>query len=101
MNIYVGNINYNTTEEALKAVFEEFGAVESVKLIKDRDTGRMKGFGFIEMEDDAAAENAIESLNDSELDGRNLRIKKARPREERPNGMGGGGRRPFNRSREF
>jgi RNA recognition motif-containing protein len=100
MNIYVGNINYNTTEEELKSLFEEYGTVESVKLITDRDTGRMKGFGFVEMEDDEAADNAIEALNDSELDGRNLRIKKARPREERPMN-GGGGRRPFNRSREF
>lgn len=88
MNIYVGNINYNTSEEDLKELFEQFGEVESVKLIKDRDTGRMKGFGFVEMEDEGA-ETAIEELDNHSMDGRNLRVKKARPKQSR-NGGGGG-----------
>lgn len=93
MNIYVGNINYNTSEDSLRAMFEEYGEVESVKLIKDRDTGRAKGFGFVEMTDDNAAESAIEAINDTQIDGRDIKVKKARPREERPSG----GRRNFSR----
>ena len=84
MNIYIGNINYNSTEEAIRTLFEEYGNVDSVKLITDRETGRAKGFGFVEMEDDDAANTAIENLNDYTFDGRNLRVKKARPRNSRP-----------------
>jgi len=84
MQIYVGNISYSTTEESLGALFAQYGTVDSVKIITDRETGRAKGFGFITMEDDAQAKSAIEELNEKEFEGRTLRINEARPREERP-----------------
>jgi RNA recognition motif-containing protein len=84
MQIYVGNISYSTTEEGLENLFSQYGEVESVKIITDRETGRAKGFGFITMNDDAAAQNAIDELNEKEFEGRTLRINEARPREERP-----------------
>jgi len=90
MQIYVGNISYGTTQESLETLFGEFGEVSSVKLITDRETGRAKGFGFITMDDDSAANKAIEELNGKEFDGRTLRINEAKPREDRP-------RREFNR----
>ena len=71
------------TEEAVEALFAEFGTVSSVKIITDKYSGRSKGFGFVEMDDDAAAQAAIDALNDSEQDGRNLRVNQARPRERR------------------
>jgi RNA recognition motif-containing protein len=89
MNIYVGNLNYRTSEDGLRKLFEQYGTVESVKLIKDKDTGKKKGFGFIEMDSDAG-QKAIEALNDKELDGRNLRVNEARSRDTN---MGGGGNR--------
>ena len=76
MNIYVGNLNYRTSEESIRRLFEQYGEVQSVKLIKDRDTGKKKGFGFVEMGDDSAAK-AIEALNEKEFDGRNLRVNQA------------------------
>jgi len=93
MNIYVGNLSYNTNEGGLETIFSEFGAVDSVRIITDRDTGRSKGFGFIEMPEDSEAQAAIEALNGTELDGRTLRINEARPRNEggRRGGRGGGG----------
>ncbi len=84
MQIYVGNMSYQMTEESLGAVFAEYGEVGSVKIITDRETGRAKGFGFITMNDDNEAKAAIEALNDKELDGRTLRVNEAKPREERP-----------------
>ena len=84
MNIYVGNLSYGTTDQSLEEVFTEFGAVSSSRVITDRDTGRSKGFGFVEMADDGEANTAIEDLNDKEIDGRKLRVNEARPREERP-----------------
>ena len=81
MNIYVGNLNYNLEENQLEEVFTEFGSVSSVKIITDKRTGRSKGFGFIEMPDDVEAEAAIEALNGREVNGRQLRVNKARPRE--------------------
>ncbi len=84
MQIYVGNISYSTTEEGLENLFSQYGEVEAVKIITDRETGRAKGFGFITMNDDAAAQNAIDELNEKEFEGRTLRINEARPREERP-----------------
>jgi RNA recognition motif-containing protein len=84
MQIYIGNMSYNTSEEAVKTLFSEFGEVEAVNLITDRDTGRAKGFGFVTMNDDKAAKNAIEALNEKEYDGRTLRINEAKPKEERP-----------------
>ena len=83
MNIYLGNIAWSMTEDSVEALFAEFGTVSSVKIITDKYSGRSKGFGFVEMDDDAAAQAAIDALNDSEHDGRNLRVNQARPREER------------------
>ena len=83
MNIYLGNIAWSMTEDAVEALFAEFGTVSSVKIITDKYSGRSKGFGFVEMDDDAAAQKAIDALNDSEQDGRNLRVNQARPRETR------------------
>ena len=83
MNIYLGNIAWSMTEDAVEALFAEFGTVSSVKIITDKYSGRSKGFGFVEMDDDAAAQAAIDALNDSEHDGRNLRVNQARPRETR------------------
>ena len=87
--IYVGNLSYNTSEEDLKARCEAFGPVVSCRIITDRDTGRSKGFGFVEFETAEAMQKAIEELNDQEVDGRNLRVNEA---EDRPR-QGGGGRR--------
>ena len=83
MNIYLGNIAWSMTEDDVEAIFAEFGAVSSVKIITDKYSGRSKGFGFVEMDDDAAAQTAIDALNDSEQQGRNLRVNQARPRERR------------------
>ena len=80
MNIYVGNLPYAITEEELNDAFSEFGDVSSVSIIKDKFSGQSKGFGFVEMPDDSAAEEAIEALNERELKGRNLRVNEARPR---------------------
>ena len=89
MNIFVAKLNYDTDEYTLKEAFEAFGEVDSVKIIMDRDTGRSKGFGFVEMADDEEGMAAINNLNDSSLDGRTIVVKKAEPRENR--GGGGGG----------
>ena len=83
MNIYVGNLAFSTTEDELRQLFAEFGEVSSVKIISDRDTGRSRGFGFVEM-DDSPADQAIDALNGTEMGGRPLRINEARPRGERP-----------------
>ena len=84
MNIYVGNLPYGIRDEKLGEMFAEFGDVTSSKVIVDRETGRSKGFGFIEMSDDAAAKEAIEQLNGKEFDGRAIKVNEAKPREERP-----------------
>ena len=91
MNIYVGNLSYSTTEDDLRAVFGNFGEVTSAAVIKDRETGRSKGFGFVEMANDDEAREAMASLNGSELQGRQVQVNEARPREERPRGGGGRG----------
>ena len=80
MNIYIGNLSYRVKEADLQQVIEEYGAVESVKIIKDRETGKSKGFAFIEMNNDAQAKQAIEELNGSEFEGRTMIVKEARPR---------------------
>ena len=80
MNIYIGNLNTRVKEADLQQVIEEYGAVESVKIIKDRETGKSKGFAFIEMNNDAQAKQAIEELNGSEFEGRTMIVKEARPR---------------------
>lgn len=84
MNIYVGNLSYRMNDKELEEVFSKFGAVKSAKVIMDRETGKSKGFGFIEMEDSAAGTKAIEALNGNESEGRTLRVNEAKPREERP-----------------
>ena len=84
MNIYVGNLSYSVTEEDLNAMFSEFGDVTSAKLIMDRDTGRSKGFAFVEMSGEDAGQKAIDELNGRDVGGRSLTVNKARPREERP-----------------
>jgi RNA recognition motif-containing protein len=84
VNIYVGNLSYKMTEEELEAVFGQYGTVLSAKIVVDRETNRSKGFAFVEMENDAAANQAISELNNKELGGRNLRVNEARPREEKP-----------------
>jgi cold-inducible RNA-binding protein len=91
-NIFVGNLSFGATEDTVRSLFEQYGTVERVSIVTDRDTGRAKGFGFVEMTGDAEAERAISSLNGQELDGRNLTINEARPKEDRGGGFGGGGR---------
>ncbi|MDN5937352.1 MAG: RNA-binding protein [Salinisphaera sp.] len=89
INIYVGNLPWRASEETLRAEFEAYGEVSSAKIISDRETGRSRGFGFVEMPDKAAGLAAIEGLNDKEIEGRNLRINEARPRDDRPRGPRG------------
>jgi RNA recognition motif-containing protein len=84
MNIYVGNLQYGVTEDELKELFEEFGEVMSVKIITDKYSGRSKGYGFVEMSNNNEAKKAIESLNEKDLRGRNIRVNQAREREENP-----------------
>lgn len=81
MNIYVGNLSYGTTDDDLRAAFAAYGTVTSARVITDRDTGRSRGFGFVEMADQGEARAAIEALNQTELQGRQLRINEARPRQ--------------------
>ena len=103
MKLFIGNIAYATSEETLREFFEEFGPLRSVKIATDRETGRSRGFGFIEIDDDAQARAAIESRNGQSLDGKQLVVNEARPREDRPR-QGGGGRGGFgggNRDRSF
>ncbi len=83
MNIYVGNLSYEVTENELQQLFEEYGAITSVSIITDRDTGRSKGFGFVEMEEDADAEKAIQELDGVSVNDRNITVNQARPRNER------------------
>jgi cold-inducible RNA-binding protein len=96
-NIFVGNLNFGATEDAVRALFEAYGTVERVSIITDRDTGRAKGFGFVEMSANAEADQAIAALNGRELDGRALNVNEARPKADRGNGGGGGGHRSNNR----
>jgi len=82
VNIYVGNLTYNMTEDSLRKLFEQHGEVLSAKIITDRSTGRSKGFGFVEMSDNGAADNAIQQLNETEVEGRNIRVNVARPKRQ-------------------
>ncbi|MHA7109434.1 RNA recognition motif domain-containing protein [Sunxiuqinia elliptica] len=84
MNIYVGNLDYNLGEDELGEIFAEYGEVVSVKIVKDRETGRAKGFGFVEMAVEAEGDKAVEELDGAEVNGRNIKVNKARPRPERP-----------------
>jgi RNA recognition motif-containing protein len=91
--LYVGNLSYGTTDSDLQGMFEEYGTVESAQVIIDRDSGRSKGFGFVEMRNDQEAQAAINALNGKEVDGRSLTVNEARPREDRGGGRSGGGGR--------
>jgi RNA recognition motif-containing protein len=95
MNLYVANLSWNISEEDLKNVFQPYGAVTSVKIVTDRETGRSRGFGFVEMEDENAGQSAIAELNDTELQGRKIVVKESFPRPQnnsfRKNNFGGGG----------
>jgi len=91
-NLYVGNLSYNTTQDDLEELFAAYGEIASINLITDRETGRPRGFGFVEMETEDAAAAAISALNGREVDGRNLNVNEAKPRAPRSGG-GGGGRR--------
>jgi len=95
LNIYVGNLPKTTTEEAVRGIFAEYGEVAEVKLIKDRYSDELRGFGFIEMPSKSDAEKAIQEVDGTELEGRTLIVNEARPREDRSGGRqrGGGGRR--------
>jgi RNA recognition motif-containing protein len=101
-NIFVGNLSFGTTEDALRSLFEAYGQVDRVSIVTDRETGQPRGFGFVEMSGDAEGNRAIESLNGTELNGRALNINEARPKEDRGGGggyrsRGGGGQRQNNR----
>jgi RNA recognition motif-containing protein len=90
MNIYVGNLSFDTSESELESAFASYGTVTSARLATDRDTGRPRGFGFVEMSDKTAAQAAIDGLNGTQLGGRALTVNEARPREARPSGNSGG-----------
>lgn len=105
MNIYVSNLSFNIKDEDLREFFAPYGEVTSAKVINDKFTGQSRGFGFVEMSDTAAANKAIQELNDATVDGRNIKVMEARPKEDRParggsgggfRGNGGGG---FNKNR--
>ena len=90
-NIFVGTLDFGSTEASIRALFEPFGNVERVNLIADRDTGRSRGFAFVEMSDDAEADRAIAALNGTKLEGRALNVNEARPKPDGGRGSGGGG----------
>ena len=92
IRLYVGNLSYDVSNSQLEDMFREFGNVRSAQVVMDRDTGRSKGFGFVEMSDDNAAREAIAGLNEKDFGGRALTVNEARPREERGGGGGGGQR---------
>ena len=93
--LYVGNLSYTVTSQSLESLFAEHGRVKSAQVVQDRDTGRSKGFGFVEMMDGNEAAAAIQAMNLKEVDGRCLTVNEARPREERGGGGGGGGGRGY------
>ncbi|MBD2247653.1 RNA-binding protein [Nostoc sp. FACHB-888] len=93
MSIYVGNLSYEVTQDALSAVFAEYGAVKRVQLPTDRETGRLRGFAFVEMSSEDEETKAIEALDGAEWLGRDLKVNKAKPREDRGGSFGGGGNR--------
>lgn len=92
-NIFVGNLSFSATEAAVRSLFEAYGSVDRVNLVTDRDTGQARGFGFVEMSNDAEAERAIAALNGHDLQGRAMNVNEARPKTDRGFGGGGGGGR--------
>ena len=99
MNIYVSNLSFDLQNEELKAFFEPYGEVSSAKIITDRETGRSRGFGFVEMADDTAGKKAIEELDGSTVDGRSIKVNEAKPKPEKT--FGGGGDRNYNNSKSY
>ena len=101
MNIYVSNLNFSTASESLQELFAEYGEVTSAKIITDRETGRSRGFGFVEMSNDAEGEKAIAELNETDFEGKTIRVSIARPKTERSNGgyNNRGGNGGYNRNR--
>ena len=97
-NIFVGNLDFNTSEDELRQLFEAYGQVDRVAIMTDRDTGRSRGFGFVEMSSSEDGEKAIAALNGSQVGGRTLNVNEARPKPERTGGGGGGGGRGRERS---
>lgn len=95
--LYVGGLSYNTTEESLENLFTQAGVVESARIITDRETGRAKGFGFVEMSNDSEASRAITMFNGTDFEGRNITVNEARPQAERPQRGGGGYRGGYSR----
>lgn len=93
MNIYVGNLSYDVTDDKLREVFEAYGEVSSAKVISDKYSGRSKGFGFVEMDNDEEAQAAIDQLDGAEIDGRSVKVNEAKPREDRPRNDRGGNNR--------
>ena len=89
-NIFVGNLSFDTTEGAVRSIFEQYGTVDRVNIVTDRDTGRARGFAFVEMANDAEGQKAIDGLNGHDMDGRALNVNEARPKENRAGGGGGG-----------
>lgn len=96
-NIFVGNLSFDATEDAVRSLFETYGTVDKVNIVTDRDTGRARGFGFVEMSVNAEADRAIDGLNGRELDGRALNVNEARPKENRGGGFQGNGDGPRKR----
>jgi RNA recognition motif-containing protein len=90
-NIFVGNLSFSATEDAVRSMFEAYGAIDRVSIVTDRDTGQARGFGFVEMSNNAEGDRAIAELNGRELDGRAINVNEARPKAERGSGGGGGG----------
>lgn len=91
MNIYISNLNFKVTSEQLEQLFAEYGNVTSAKVINDRETGRSRGFGFVEMSDDSDAQRAIDQLNQTDFQGKTINVSEAKPRAEKPRGSFGGG----------
>lgn len=96
-NIFVGNLSFNATENAVRSLFEAYGSVDRVNIVTDRDTGQARGFAFVEMSVNAEADRAISELNGRDLDGRAMNVNEARPKTDRGFGGGGGGQRRGNR----
>jgi RNA recognition motif-containing protein len=98
MNIYVSNLSFNVQDEDLREFFTPYGEVTSAKIINDRETGRSRGFGFVEMADDEASKKAIQELDGADVEGRTIKVTEAKPKEDRPARSNGGGGN-FNRNR--
>jgi RNA recognition motif-containing protein len=104
MNIYVSNLSFNVQDEDLREFFTPYGDVTSAKIINDRESGKSRGFGFVEMSDDAASKKAIAELNDATIEGRTIKVMEAKPKEDRParnSGFGGGNTGGYNNSNSY